>query len=55
MSDQSEFRALLRDRFRSEFPASQQYTAVAVYLDAQDLPGSPRTSTRSRSRSATMR
>src|SRR3954466_13049419 len=38
MSDEPKFRALLRDQIRSEFTASQQYTAVAVYLDAQDLP-----------------
>jgi ferritin len=38
MSDEPKFQALLRDQIRSEFTASQQYTAVAVYLDAQDLP-----------------
>ncbi|WP_312858445.1 ferritin [Pseudonocardia pini] len=37
MSD-SKFLALLRDQIRSEFTASQQYTAVAVWLDDEDLP-----------------
>ncbi|GAA4544640.1 ferritin [Pseudonocardia xishanensis] len=34
----SKFLALLRDQIRSEYTASQQYTAVAVWLDDQDLP-----------------
>jgi bacterioferritin B len=34
----SKFQALLRDQIRNEFTASMQYTAVAVYLDDQDLP-----------------
>jgi bacterioferritin B len=34
----SKFLALLRDQIRSEFTASQQYTAVAVWLDDEDLP-----------------
>ena len=38
MPDQSKFHALLLDQIRNEFTASQQYTAVAVYLDDQDLP-----------------
>ncbi len=29
---------MLRDQIRNEFTASQQYTAVAVYLDDEDLP-----------------
>lgn len=32
------FPELLLDQIRSEFTASQQYTAVAVWLDGQDLP-----------------
>ncbi len=35
---ESKFQALLRDQIRNEFTASMQYTAVAVYLDDQDLP-----------------
>ncbi|MHA6791978.1 ferritin [Pseudonocardia bannensis] len=38
MSDESKFLTLLREQIRNEFTASQQYTAVAVYLDDQDLP-----------------
>ncbi|MBW0116972.1 ferritin [Pseudonocardia abyssalis] len=38
MSAESKFPSLLRDQIRNEFTASQQYTAVAVYLDDQDLP-----------------
>jgi ferritin len=38
MPSDSKFHALLLDQIRSEFTASQQYTAVAVYLDGQDLP-----------------
>jgi len=34
----SKFLALLRDQIRLEFTASQQYTAVAVWLDDKDLP-----------------
>ncbi len=34
----SKFQSLLRDQIRNEFTASMQYTAVAVYLDDQDLP-----------------
>jgi ferritin len=34
----SKFLALLRDQIRNEFTASQQYTAVAVWLDDEDLP-----------------
>ncbi|WP_374204904.1 ferritin [Pseudonocardia sp. WMMC193] len=37
MSD-SKFLALLRDQIRNEFTASQQYAAVAVWLDDEDLP-----------------
>ena len=38
MPSDSKFHALLLDQIRTEFTASQQYTAVAVYLDGQDLP-----------------
>ncbi|MEJ8278703.1 ferritin, partial [Pseudonocardia spirodelae] len=38
MTDESKFHALLRDQVRSEFTASQQYLAVAVWLDDADLP-----------------
>ncbi|BBF98896.1 ferritin BfrB [Pseudonocardia saturnea] len=38
MTDETKFHALLRDQVRSEFTASQQYTAIAVWLDDQDLP-----------------
>ena len=38
MTDDTKFHALLRDQVRSEFTASQQYTAIAVWLDDQDLP-----------------
>jgi len=38
MPSDSKFHALLLDQIRGEFTASQQYTAVAVYLDGQDLP-----------------
>jgi ferritin len=34
----SKFHELLRTQIRNEFTASQQYTAVAVYCDDQDLP-----------------
>jgi ferritin len=34
----SKFHELLRAQIRNEFTASQQYTAVAVYCDDQDLP-----------------
>jgi ferritin len=34
----SKFLALLKDQIRSEFTAAQQYTAVAVWLDGEDLP-----------------
>ena len=35
---QTPFHELLRDQIRNEFTASQQYTAVAVYCDDEDLP-----------------
>ena len=38
VSDETKFHAMLRDQIRNEFTASQQYTAVAVYLDDEDLP-----------------
>lgn len=38
MTDESKFHALLRDQVRSEFTASQQYLAIAVWLDDADLP-----------------
>ena len=34
----SEFHQLLQTQIRNEFTASQQYVAVAVYFDSQDLP-----------------
>ncbi|WP_308817525.1 ferritin [Pseudonocardia alni] len=38
MTDETKFHALLRDQVRSEFTASQQYIAIAVWLDDADLP-----------------
>lgn len=38
MTDETKFHGLLRDQIRSEFTASQQYIAVAVWLDDDDLP-----------------
>ena len=38
MTDDTKFHALLRDQVRSEFTASQQYVAVAVWCDDADLP-----------------
>src|SRR3954470_23784251 len=35
---QTPFHELLRDQIRNEFTASQQYAAVAVWLDDEDLP-----------------
>ncbi|GAA2570532.1 ferritin [Mycolicibacterium diernhoferi] len=34
----TKFNNLLREQIRSEFTASQQYVAIAVYLDGSDLP-----------------
>lgn len=34
----SKFDTLLREQIRSEFTASQQYVAIAVYFDGADLP-----------------
>lgn len=34
----TKFNTLLREQIRSEFTASQQYIAVAVYCDGSDLP-----------------
>lgn len=34
----TKFHHLLRDQIRSEFTASQQYVAIAVYFDGEDLP-----------------
>lgn len=34
----TKFNALLREQIRSEFSASQQYVAIAVYFDGNDLP-----------------
>lgn len=34
----TKFNALLREQIRSEFGAAQQYIAMAVYFDADDLP-----------------
>ncbi|WP_072844600.1 ferritin [Rhodococcus tukisamuensis] len=36
--ERSEFHDLLREQIRNEFTASQQYVAVAVYFDGNDLP-----------------
>ncbi|MET0187476.1 MAG: ferritin [Pseudonocardia sediminis] len=38
VSEETKFPAMLRDQIRNEFTASQQYAAVAVYLDDEDLP-----------------
>lgn len=38
MPSEPKFHELLVDQVRSEFTASQQYTAIAVWLDGQDLP-----------------
>ena len=38
MGASSKFHELLRAQIRNEFTASQQYTAVAVYCDDEDLP-----------------
>jgi ferritin len=38
MNNESTFPKLLLDQVRAEFTASQQYTAVAVWLDSEDLP-----------------
>jgi bacterioferritin B len=35
---QTKFHQLLSEQIRSEFSASQQYVAIAVYFDGQDLP-----------------
>ncbi len=35
---ESKFQAMLQEQIRNEFTAAQQYTAVAVHLDDQDLP-----------------
>ncbi len=34
----TKFHALIQDQIRSEFTASQQYIAIAVYFDGADLP-----------------
>src|SRR5262250_2622096 len=34
----SKFNRMLAEQIRSEFTASQQYTAIGVWFDAQDLP-----------------
>ncbi|BBX28713.1 ferritin [Mycolicibacterium alvei] len=34
----TKFHALVQDQIRSEFTASQQYVAIAVYFDGADLP-----------------
>ena len=36
--ERSDFHTLLHAQIRNEFTASQQYIAVAVYFDGQDLP-----------------
>lgn len=35
---ETKFHQLLQEQIRSEFGASQQYIAVAVYFDGEDLP-----------------
>ncbi len=35
---ETKFHALLQEQIRSEFTASQQYIAIAVYFDGADLP-----------------
>ncbi|WP_149360302.1 ferritin [Lolliginicoccus suaedae] len=37
-SNDTKFLALLREQVRNEFTASQQYIALAVYFDGEDLP-----------------
>jgi ferritin len=37
-SAENKFTALMKDQIRNEFTASQQYVAIAVYFDAEDLP-----------------
>ena len=37
-SPDTKFHALLQEQIRSEFGASQQYVAIAVYFDGADLP-----------------
>ncbi|MDH6195337.1 ferritin [Mycobacterium frederiksbergense] len=34
----TKFHGLIQDQIRSEFTASQQYVAIAVYFDGEDLP-----------------
>ncbi|MEO7421267.1 MAG: ferritin-like domain-containing protein, partial [Ornithinibacter sp.] len=34
----TQFAGLLRSQVRNEFTASQQYIAIAVWFDGQDLP-----------------
>ncbi|MFP5021110.1 ferritin [Pseudonocardia phyllosphaerae] len=38
MTDETKYQKLLREQIRNEFTSSQQYTAVAVWLDDADLP-----------------
>ena len=49
------FPAALGEQIAYEFAASQQYIAIAVYYDAERCRSWQRTSTASRSRSATTR
>ncbi|BBW99813.1 ferritin BfrB [Mycolicibacterium moriokaense] len=37
-AQETKFNALLQEQIRSEFGAAQQYIAMAVYFDADDLP-----------------
>ena len=37
-SDSGTYHKLLREQIRNEFTACQQYTAIAVWLDEEDLP-----------------
>jgi bacterioferritin B len=38
MNHETKFHKLLQEQIRSEFSASQQYVAIAVYFDGEDLP-----------------
>jgi bacterioferritin B len=37
-ANETKFNVLLQEQIRSEFTAAQQYIAIAVYFDADDLP-----------------
>ncbi|GED96281.1 ferritin [Gordonia crocea] len=38
MTERTKFQQLLADQITNEFAASQQYTAIAVYYDNEDMP-----------------